>query len=164
VLRLSEAPQDVRRAVSATAWLRDVPAERIAVEELRQDWIVYVTSPALVAGGLRLVVPKGRHRSFSIESACAADDDSGISTDYDVLVRSCSTPAIDAARILADGTGARKIDAMTALKAPPSHLGRFYLHSPLELRRELWKRGVKVDLIRPDHCGGYIEEEEAKGP
>src|ERR1700683_3890037 len=110
-----------------------------------------------VVGAARLVVPKGGGRSLTTGSFATADDESGVSAVYKVIVcASVQPPPTDAVRILGDeigqrvwrggsgdesarttapdrATGARRVEALRALRAAPARLGFFDIAAPLEL-------------------------------
>jgi hypothetical protein len=176
-----ELPFKLRSAIQQTPWLNGVADEDMGVAGLQHDWVVWVAthSNQLIAGGRRLIVPKEGGRSFTIGSDAAADDESGVSTVYEVIVRaSVQPPPTDAACLLGDAIGQRvrrhtsgdqagwtmdadhamgagRVATLRALRAPPATLGFFIVTAPLELRRMLRDLGVRVDLARPDDCGGY---------
>jgi hypothetical protein len=132
-------------------------------------------------GGLCLVVPKNGKNWFLVTSGGAADEESGVSWEYDVTVESCPHPSQEAAAILSkhlyrpNPDSIRALDnddleaflsleqivhppieyAIRALQNAPFHLGIYTIDEPILLIKALKSYGIQLSLVRPNDSGGY---------
>lgn len=66
----------------------NLPAERIRLKELKEDWIAWEKTDESMAGGLRLVLSKVKNaKPFFISSSETANDIQGVSARYCVVIR-----------------------------------------------------------------------------
>jgi hypothetical protein len=129
--------------------------ERLNVEELGDDWIVWRKEDAEKSGGLRLVVPKRGAQAFEISSSAVADDQHGVSYDYEIYVLDTEHASKEAAIIIERHTGISRREAYQGLKTGFPLTRTFFIATPLDLIRELRDLNVRVDLVRPGSRGEY---------
>ncbi len=128
----------------------------LVLEDIGHDWVVSERRSELMGGGLRYILSKNAAEPFAIPSYCGASKESGVGTDYEIIITSIGTNTIGLARALSKVTDLPAARILTQLKKElPFHMGTFFLSSPLELGREVVLNGATCTLSRPDNCGGY---------
>lgn len=148
-------PEKVFHAVSQHWNIQANIEERLSVEELRDDWLVWLKEDAKKVGGLRLVVPKRGTQAFEIPSSSVADDQHGVSYDYEIHVQKIEHVAKEAAIVIEKYTGISRREAYQGLKSGFPMMRTYFVATPLDLIRELRDLNVSVDLVRPGGRGEY---------
>jgi hypothetical protein len=143
--------QAVYRHLNISANLNEI----LTVEELKDDWIVWRKEDAEKAGGLRLVVPKRGTQAFEIPSSAVANDQQGVSCDYELHVLGIGHAIKEAAMVLEKYTGMSRKDAYQGLKSRFSPMSIYFVACPLDLIRELRDLNVHMNLVRPGDRGDY---------
>jgi hypothetical protein len=129
--------------------------EHISLHELEDDWIVWRRQDAEKAGGVRLVVPKHGMQAFEIPSSAFADDQHGVSCEYEMRLQHPVRAGREAATIIEKHTGMSRVESYRFLKSGLSAPGRYFIASPIELIRESRDHNVYLNLLRPGDRGGY---------
>jgi hypothetical protein len=153
-------PEAVIEAVCKYWGIQSDFAERLGVEELVDDWIVWRLEDTDKAGGLRLVVPKRGANPFEIPSNASASDQQGVSWEYEIIVSPQSSASQEAATILEKYVGMSRVEAYKLLKSPPATSPAYFIAAPLALIRELSDHNVSVRLVRPGGNGEYQSKPE----
>lgn len=159
-VQIMALPEQVNRAVRQR-WGIDANAQdAVSVKELKHDWVIVrrLRDGKKKTVGLRLIVPKYGRRSFEIPDGAQADDEHGISSEYQLLVEGPVASPQKAAAILAKHTGMSSEEASNILKTGGRSAHAFYIGEPLQLIRELGERKVRVRLLRTNDRGGYVSD------
>ena len=128
-------PERVIEAIRKSWGIQSNFEDHVGVEELADDWIVWRLEDADKAGGLRLVVPKRGTNPFEIPSSASANDEHGVSWEYEIIVPAQAPASQDAATILEKYVGMSRVEAYKLLKAQPATSPVYFIAAPLALIR-----------------------------
>jgi hypothetical protein len=164
-------PDKVRQAL-ADEWdiVSDVE-KAIHFTELKHDWVVWRVAEMspLAIGSMRLVVPKNGTKSFEIPSTRRANDDDGVSWEYQVEIEACPEAGGQTVQTILKYIKSipkiqviSEVEVLEALRNAPAILGTYRIYSPLKLIREAATYGIGLRLSRPGDRGEYSSREEFK--
>lgn len=175
---LLQIPEHVRQIIDE--WISHFDVEQLKkacfdaecgvfFEELKREWVVWSANSFSTT---MLIVPKNAPNWFEVRSSPNhfTDDQSGISSDYEIWLEGCIASTPEAAMVLVryvrvlNRRGGwlmlREEKALEALKDAPTNLGICPIARPLYFIREAVAQGIDLKLVRPGDTGGYSTQEE----
>ena len=146
------------KILEATQEVWGLDGTAIVVYDIGYDWVISKKRDFVAAGALRLIVPKGKGGWFLIPSNSAANDESGVSYEYEIILESFNTNNVEIVKIFAKHIDINALNLLKLMK-DNKNLGIHYIGQPLRLLNDLGEVNCSITLNRIDDKGGYCYSE-----